>query len=189
MFFRTLLLLVATSFTFFSVADLSATPVGSPVSADLLAFLPEGVCPEEVVSFLPVETSTSSTIFRLETVDGNITYQVIATVAMEYLPTVIEWACIAAIKNPSVCKYVKYAGQALIAVYGNAVVERAQSFWSTKVRGDKGFAHIYSDNYAGAQDAQKAFDASREKANFPWSAPVTERFRSMDYGRTRGKGQ
>lgn len=186
-FFKSLSVLALFVMLLLPAVSYATSPSENALSKELISFLPDHVCPEDVVSFIPVNSTETSTIYRLETVDGGIAYQVISTVAMEFLPTAIEWACIAAIKNPSVCKYVKYAGQALIAVYGGDIAERAKSFWSTNVRGDKGFAHVYSNDYLGATDAQKAFQASKEQTDFPWSAPITERYRSMDYGRSRGK--
>lgn len=143
--------------------------------------IPDDVPREKVVCFELVEKNYASAIYRIETSDGDVLYQVVSVVVMKVLPSGIELACNAMIKNPVFCKYVKHAGEALIGAYSGQIKD-AIKHWTTKVVGNTGVAKVTSSNYQGAQDAHKAFFVSKNETGYPWSAPVIENYRDMNFG-------
>ncbi len=142
--------------------------------------IPDHIPHEKVMCIDLVSQDDASAIYKIETIDGDVLYQVVSIVVMKVLPTGIELACNYLVKSPSFCKYVKYAGEALIGIYKDDVKKMVKR-WTTKKVGGIGVAKVYSKDYSGAEDAHRAFKLSKTKENFPWGAPVVEQYRDMNF--------
>jgi hypothetical protein len=146
------------------------------------ALLPDHLPSERIACMDLLEQNDASSIYRIETIDGEVHYQVISVVVTTVLPATIELVCLAAIKNPSLCKYVYYAGEALIAMYGEKLTQRVADFWSTRIVGTNGIAKVFTSSLSDAKGAHQAFKTSKDETGYPWSAPVTEVYRDMNFG-------
>lgn len=144
------------------------------------AILPEHIPVENIACIDIIIQDDASTIYKIETLDGDVLYQVVSVVIMKALPTGIELACNYLVKSPAFCKYVKYAGEALIGIYKDDIKEMI-THWTTKRFGGMGVAKVYSSDYAGAEDAHMSFRLSKNDQGFPWGAPEVEKYRDMNF--------
>ncbi len=176
--FRQLSLLLVFSVLFVSPLASAETEA---LSVEML--LPRHICIDDVVTFETWASNEASTMYRITTRDGGVLFQVVSAVVMETLPFGLQLVCLATIKHPSVCGYVHMAGKALIAVFGDGIMNRVESAWSTKVAGNKGIASVYSNTESEARDGMTAFQASRIETGYPWGSPVTEEFSDMSVRR------
>ena len=152
------------------------TPTNSPCYSTLTLemLLPSNINKEDVVSFQLLELGTVSSIYEIHTTDGNTIYQVLSSVALNSLPYIAEYACIAAIKNPAICKYVFLAGEVLINIFENQIKEEIQNYYAARVTGNKGFAYVVTDTFKEAKDGQLAFETSKKQTGYPWNNPTID---------------
>lgn len=149
----------------------------APLSFEM--FLPEGLSAEDVVSFELVEMGAASNIYEIHTVDGSILYRVISYATLKLLPRIAKYACKKTISNSTLCSYVHSAGSAIITLLEEEVVDyieqslkkRIENPWRVRLSGTNGFATIDAYNIQEAREGQDAFEASRERTNYPWNAP------------------
>jgi hypothetical protein len=154
---------------------LASAPYANPTevgTVTLASILPEDLSPSDIVSYELVERGDACTIYKIETKDGRVFYQVVAMVALNALPQIAKYACLATIKNKMVCEWVKLAAQSIIDLFGSTVVEQVDKFFSTKIEGNQGQSSIYAVDMDEAKEGKMAYEASKAQTNFPWQPAV-----------------
>jgi Sel1 repeat len=145
----------------------------------LSSILPQNISPYEVASCELVEMGDACTIYKIETKDGRVFYQVVAMVALNALPKGVKYACLAAIKNQLVCEWVKLAAESIIDLFASSIVEQVDKFFTTRIEGNQGQSSIYAVNMDEAKEGKMAYEASKAQANFPWQPAVIREYEDM----------
>lgn len=175
--FYSLLLVLSLSFFISTPPSFAAgTPPDEAAPLSFEHFLPPSICAEDVVSYTLVEAGSASNIYAVKTADGKTVYHVVASVTLELLPTVVEYACIAIIKHPLVCKSVYLAGEALVVIFEDDIMQKVDNFWASRIFEGVGYSSLFTTSVEEAQDGQLAFEASADKTEFPWTAPIIRPF-------------
>lgn len=144
------------------------------VSIDII--LPDDITRVDVLSIEFVDGNDVSSTYKISTCDGETIFQTVSMALLSYLPNAMQYACLATIKNPTVCTSVYYAGQAIIAIFADNIKETIDSWGKAKVTDNEGIAYVTSRTKEEAEETRLAFKHSHENTNFPWQKIVIRGF-------------